>query len=138
MPQKGIFDLLDSWSHTVIQATAFVCQMGMDFGQNKLTQNKFSVLNAVPTMTLHTMSHFDNILPQNLRNPRRKEKEGSFCFHFGFSRAEKEVFISQDIQPYRSASSNCMPRSHGFEMLFFEIPLRSYKSQGNLSLTWIF
>lgn len=65
----------------------------MGFGQDRLTPNKLSILNGVHIMTLHTVSHFDSILPQNLHDPGRREKEGFFSLGFGFSRAEKE-FVS--------------------------------------------
>lgn len=87
------------------------CQTVMGFGQDRLTQNKLSILNGGHIMTLYTVSHFDNILPQNLHDPGRKEKEGHFSVGFGFSRPEKVFFLSQEIQLYPYAYSNCMPQS---------------------------
>lgn len=135
--KRGIFSLLDVWLQTITQATASICQTVVSFEQDRSTQNKLSILNGIHIMTLYTVSHFDNILPQNLHDPGRKEKEGCFSFGFGFSRAEKE-FLFQEIQPYPYTYSNRMPHSHWFEMLFLEIALKSHKSEGNLSHTQIF
>lgn len=64
--KRWINDLLDIRWQAITQATASLCHTVMGFGQDRLTQNKLSILNGVLIMTLHAVSYFDNILPQNL------------------------------------------------------------------------